>query len=76
MAVSDVRLYPWEREALDLVYAGTLDIELHDPSNGRLYELDPPFRVGKSHPGTSLKTSWTVTEPDGRRRTIESPTRR
>lgn len=99
MALSDARIhrgrptpYPWEREALDLVYAGISDIdpyqawelhELHDPSSGRLYELDLLFlsRVGlflveiKSQPGvlTGDVVDWTFTEPGGRRRTIECP---
>jgi serine/threonine protein kinase len=49
--------YPWEREALDHIYAGIADIdpyqawelhELHDSASGRLYELDLLFlsRVG------------------------------
>jgi serine/threonine protein kinase len=49
--------YPWEREALDLIYAQLSDVdpyqawelhELHDASSGRLYELDLLFlsRVG------------------------------
>jgi serine/threonine protein kinase len=84
--------YPWEREALDLVYPGIADIdpyqawelhELHDPSSGRLYEIDLAFlsRVGlflveiKSHPGalSGDVVDWTFTEPGGRRRTIECP---
>lgn len=84
--------YPWEREALDLVYPGISDIdpyqawelhELHDPSSGRLYEIDLAFlsRAGlfvveiKSHPGvlSGDVVDWTFTEPDGRRRTIECP---
>ena len=84
--------YPWEREALDLIYPGISDIdpyqawelhELHDPSSGRLYEIDLAFlsRVGlflveiKSHPGvlTGDVVDWTFTEPGGRRRTIECP---
>lgn len=84
--------YPWEREALDLVYPGVSDTdpyqawelhELHDPSTGRLYEIDLAFlsRVGlflveiKSHPGvlTGDVVDWTFTEPGGRRRTIECP---
>jgi serine/threonine protein kinase len=84
--------FPWEREALDLVYAGIADIdpyqawelhELHDPSSGRLYELDLLFlsRVGlfmveiKSQPGvlTGDVVDWTFTESGGRRRTIECP---
>ena len=84
--------YPWEREALDLIYPGIADIdpyqawelhELHDPSTGRLYELDLAFlsRVGlflveiKSHPGvlTGDVVDWTFTEPGGRRRTLECP---
>ena len=99
MALSDARIhrgrptpYPWEREALDIVYQGIADIdpyqawelhELHDPSSGRLYELDLAFlsRVGlflveiKSHPGvlTGDVVDWTFTEPGGRRRTIECP---
>lgn len=74
--------FPWEREALDLIYAGLPDVdpyqawelhELHDPSTGRLYELDLLFlsRVGlflveiKSHPGvlTGDYLDWTITEP-------------
>jgi serine/threonine protein kinase len=99
MALSDARIhrgrptpYPWEREALDLIYAGISDIdpyqawelhELHDPSSGRLYELDLLFlsRVGlflveiKSQPGvlSGDVVDWTFTEPGGRRRTIECP---
>jgi len=64
MALSEARIhrgrptpYPWEREALDLVYAGISDIEpyqawelheLQDPASGRLYEIDLLFlsRVG------------------------------
>lgn len=99
MALSDARIhrgrptpYPWEREALDLIYAGISDIdpyqawelhELHDPSSGRLYELDLLFlsRVGlflveiKSQPGvlSGDVVDWTFTESGGRRRTIECP---
>ena len=99
MALSAARIhrgrptpFPWEREALDLIYAGISDIdpyqawelhELHDPSSGRLYELDLLFlsRVGlflveiKSHPGvlTGDIVDWTITEPGGRRRTLECP---
>jgi len=55
MALSEARIhrgrptpYPWEREALDLVYAGISDIdpyqawelhELQDPASGRHYEI-------------------------------------
>jgi len=99
MALSEARIhrgrptpYPWEREALDVVYAGISDIdpyqawelhELHDPSSGRLYEIDLLFlsRVGlflveiKSQPGvlTGDVVDWTFTETGGRRRTIECP---
>ncbi|MFO7564502.1 MAG: protein kinase [Enhygromyxa sp.] len=99
MALSDSRIhrgrptpYPWEREALDFIYAGISDIdpyqawelhELHDPSSGRLYELDLLFlsRVGlflveiKSQPGvlSGDVVDWTFTESGGRRRTIECP---
>jgi len=49
--------YPWEREALDLIYPGITDMdpyqawelhELYDPSTGKLYEIDLAFlsRVG------------------------------
>lgn len=85
--------YPWERNALDLVYKhGSLADtdphqawelhELHDPSSGRLYEVDLLFlsRQGlflveiKSHPGvlTGDIVDWTITE-GGRRRTIDCP---
>jgi serine/threonine protein kinase len=99
MPLSDERIhrgrptpYAWEREALDFVYAGISDIdpyhawelhELHDPSSGRLYELDLLFlsRAGlflveiKSHPGvlSGDVVDWTFSEPGGRRRTIECP---
>lgn len=99
MPLSDARIhrgrptpYPWEREALDLIYASVPDIdpyqawelhELHDPSTGRLYEIDLAFlsRVGlflveiKSHPGVLAgdAVDWTFTEPGGHRRTIECP---
>ena len=98
MALSDARIhrgrptpYPWEREALDRIYAGVSDNdphqawelhELHDPSTGRLYELDLVFlsRVGlflveiKSHPGvlTGDVVDWTFND-GGRRRTLECP---
>lgn len=99
MALSDARIhrgrptpYPWERAALDIIYAGISDIdpyqawelhELHDPTSGRLYELDLLFlsRVGlflieiKSHPGVLSGdiVDWTVTEPGGQRRLLECP---
>ena len=99
MALSAARIhrgrptpYPWEREALDLVYGGISDIdpyqawelhELHDPTSGRLYEVDLLFlsRVGlflveiKSHPGilSGDIVDWTFREPGGRRRSIECP---
>ncbi len=99
MALSEARIhrgrptpFPWEREALDHIYSGISDIdpyqawelhELHDPSSGRLYEIDLLFlsRVGlflveiKSHPGalTGDVVDWTFTESDGRRRTTECP---
>lgn len=99
MALSDARIhrgrptpYPWERQALDLVYAGISDIdpyqawelhELHDPSSGRLYEIDLLFlsRVGlflvevKSQPGvlSGDVVDWSFAEPGGQRRTIECP---
>lgn len=99
MGLSDARIhrgrptpYPWEREALDLIYAGISDIdpyqawelhELHDPSSGRLYEIDLLFlsRAGlflveiKSQPGvlTGDVVDWTFTESGGRRRTVECP---
>lgn len=99
MALSETRIhrgrptpYFWERKDLDHVYASIPDIdpyqawelhELHDPSTGRIYELDLVFlsRVGlflveiKSHPGelSGDVVDWTFTEADGRRRTIECP---
>lgn len=99
MALSEARIhrgrptpFPWEREALDLIYAGIADIdpyqawelhELHDPSTGRLYELDLLFlsRVGlflveiKSHPGvlTGDVVDWSFAEQGGIRRRIECP---
>ena len=85
-------VYPWERAALDHVYAAISDNdphqawelhELHDPSSGRLYEIDLAFlsRAGlflveiKSQPGvlTGDVVDWTFTEPDGRRRSIGCP---
>ena len=84
--------FAWERKALDMVYDGLTDIdpyqawelhELHDPSTGRLYEIDLAFlsRVGlflveiKSQPGVLRGdiVDWTFTECNGRRRTIECP---
>jgi serine/threonine protein kinase len=98
MALSEERthrgrptFYPWERQALDQIYRDISDNdphqawelhELHDPSTGRLYEIDLAFlsRVGlflveiKSHPGvlTGDVVDWTFTESGGRR-TIECP---
>ena len=85
--------FPWEREALDMVYqdrsfsdtdplqAWELH-ELHDPTSGRLYEIDLLLlsRQGlflveiKSHPGalTGDVVDWTF-DDGGRRRTIECP---
>ncbi len=85
--------YPWEREALDLVYksdsfsdtdplqAWELH-ELHDPTSGRLYEIDLLLlsRQGlflveiKSHPGalTGDVVDWTF-DDGGRRRNIDCP---
>ncbi len=99
MALSEARIhrgrpthYPWEREALDLIYPDIADIdpyqawelhELHEPSTGRLYEIDLAFlsRVGlflveiKSHPGvlTGDVVDWTFTDAESKRRTIECP---
>lgn len=84
--------YPWEREALDLIYAKVADIdpyqawelhELHDPTSGRLYEIDLLFlsRAGlflveiKSHPGVLRGdvVDWTFSEPGARPKTIDCP---
>ena len=99
MALSEDRIhrgrptpYPWEREALDFIYQGVPDIdpyqawelhELHDPSTGRLYEIDLAFlsRAGlflveiKSHPGalSGDAVDWTIAEPGGLRRNLECP---
>lgn len=83
--------YPWEREALDLIYARLDDQdphqawelhELHDPSSGRLYEIDLLFlsRQGlfhveiKSHPGALHGdiVDWTFLD-GGRRTTMVCP---
>ena len=81
-----------ERAALNLVYTGITDIdphqawelhELHDPSTGRLYEIDLAFlsRAGlflvdiNGDEGvlTGDVVDWTFTEAGGRPRTIECP---
>lgn len=86
--------YPWERAALEQIYARISDNdphqawelhELHDPSTGRMYELDLVFlsRAGlflveiKSHPGAleGDVVDWTFTDEGGHRRTLECPYR-
>lgn len=83
--------YPWERQALDLIYAKLDDQdphqawelqELHDPSTGRLYEIDLLFlsRHGlfhvevKSHEGALHGdiVDWTFLD-GGRRTTVVCP---
>lgn len=99
MALSSTRIhrgrptpYPWERAALDEIYRQISDNdphqawelhELHEPTSGRIYEVDLAFlsRVGiiiveiKSHPGTLRGdvVDWTFTDETGRKRTIECP---
>lgn len=99
MPLSDGRIhrgrptpYPWEREPLDFIYQQIADIdpyqawelhELHDPSTGKLYQIDLAFlsRVGlflveiKGHVGrlTGDIVDWTFTDGDGRRSSIECP---
>lgn len=84
--------YPWERKAIDHVIDVLADInpnhlwelhELHDPSTGRLYEVDLLVltRHGlflievKSHPGELRGDllDWEFVDSDGTRRRLECP---
>lgn len=84
--------YAWERKAIDQVLGALPDVdpihawelhELHDPTTGRLYEIDLLVLARhalylvevKSHPGelTGDALDWTLTEPGARPRTLANP---
>jgi serine/threonine protein kinase len=86
--------HPWEREAIELVLEGLPDVdpyhawplhELHDPTTGKLYEIDL-IVLGKhalylveikSWPGTVTGDvrDWRLSRPDAPPRAMENPYR-
>lgn len=85
--------FEWERQAIDFAFAELADrhdpfqgralVELLDPSNGSLYEIDL-LLIGysaiylveiKSHPGRieGDHVDWRWTTPEGQQRYLESP---